>query len=152
MSRVYLASPTRFRYNIWSDTLNDYIFAKDINDATATVEVPDGRYRLELYQTGSITSLIEDSVLAEAYNVSSNERLASKYQHSTPNTLHPRPEALQLEAPDSRPCKFLLKTATTWQFDDENVKGIDRMLPPQFAIPSPGDRSSPRPFPNASKA
>ena len=64
-----LTQVTHRRYNIWSDTMQDYLFASDISNLTATAEVPDGLLRLDLYQTESVAARIEDSLLNTIYNV-----------------------------------------------------------------------------------
>ena len=43
-----------FSFNIYSDTMQDYLFAEDVTQYSALVDVPDGNLWLELYQTESL--------------------------------------------------------------------------------------------------
>mmetsp|Transcript_34855 Transcript_34855/g.84811 ORF Transcript_34855/g.84811 Transcript_34855/m.84811 type:complete len:514 (-) Transcript_34855:91-1632(-) len=72
-----MANP-QFRYNIWSFTMGDYLFATDLANETATVEVPDGELQLELYQTARVAGLVEDSLLTSQYDVTTNSIPAAK--------------------------------------------------------------------------
>jgi hypothetical protein len=40
-----------FKYNVYSHTMSDFLFEQDLNNQSVTVEVPDGRLDLVLYQT-----------------------------------------------------------------------------------------------------
>ena len=43
-----------FSFNIYSETMNDYLFSEDVTQTSAVVDVPDGNLWLELYQTESL--------------------------------------------------------------------------------------------------
>ena len=43
---------SKFTYNIYSHTMGDFLFEKDLDNQTVSVAVPDGEYELFLYQTG----------------------------------------------------------------------------------------------------
>jgi hypothetical protein len=55
----------KFRWNIYSETLGEYVFAEDRDEGKVTVDLLDGVYRLELYQTGqsSLNVSAEDMYL-----------------------------------------------------------------------------------------
>ena len=46
-------SQKKYKWNIYSSTLQDFLFASDLDNETVTIDVPDGEYELFLYQTGS---------------------------------------------------------------------------------------------------
>ena len=49
-----------FTYNIYSDTMGDFLFANDMNpNVKSVVDVPDGNLTLHLYQTASMSSVID---------------------------------------------------------------------------------------------
>ena len=41
---------SKFTYNIYSHTMGDFLFEKDLDNQTVSVAVPDGEYELFLYQ------------------------------------------------------------------------------------------------------
>ena len=60
-----LKANPRFRWNIYSETLEDYIFSEDQEEGEVTVNLLDGVYSFELYQTAesSINVSAEDMYL-----------------------------------------------------------------------------------------
>eukprot|EP00960_Hanusia_phi_P077138 768654-Hanusia_phi.AAC.4 len=52
-------SRSKFSYNIYSDTMNAFVFEQDIDNETIAVELPDGQYTLVLYQTKPTTDLVD---------------------------------------------------------------------------------------------
>jgi hypothetical protein len=60
LSNLSLRNDPSFTYNIYSDTMGDFIFEKDMNpNEKVLVEVPDGNLTLFLYQTAEISSVID---------------------------------------------------------------------------------------------
>jgi hypothetical protein len=58
ISRLTLAADPAFRFNIFSESLQDYLFDRDMQEGEdATVNVLDGTYYLELYQTQKVSTL-----------------------------------------------------------------------------------------------
>ena len=45
----------QFTYNIYSETMGGYLLAEDSEDASLTLDVPDGNLRLDLFQVGSVS-------------------------------------------------------------------------------------------------
>ena len=60
-----LKADPRYRWNIYSESLEDYIFAEDQEEGQVTVNLLDGVYWFELYQTGesSLNISLEDMYL-----------------------------------------------------------------------------------------
>jgi hypothetical protein len=57
---VTLRNNPMFTYNIYSDTMGDFLFEKDLNPNVKTiVDVPDGNLTLYLYQTAEMSSVID---------------------------------------------------------------------------------------------
>jgi hypothetical protein len=60
-----MRADARFRWNIYSESLGDYVFATDQEEGQVTVDLLDGVYWFELYQTGqsSLNISAEDMYL-----------------------------------------------------------------------------------------
>ncbi|EKX32346.1 hypothetical protein GUITHDRAFT_121487 [Guillardia theta CCMP2712] len=56
-------SRSKFTYNIYSDTMNAFVFEQDIDNATLSLELPDGQYTLVMYQTKQTTDLVDLSTI-----------------------------------------------------------------------------------------
>ncbi len=56
-----------FTYNIWSETMGDWLFGEPLkaNGTAVMVEVPDGEFTIHLFQTNKMTPLITDSMVAQ---------------------------------------------------------------------------------------
>jgi hypothetical protein len=60
LTNVSLQNNPIFTYNIYSDTMGDFLFENDMNPNTKViVDVPDGNLTLHLYQTASMSSAID---------------------------------------------------------------------------------------------
>ncbi len=60
LSNLTLRDDPTFTYNIYSETMGDFIFGKDMNpNEKVIVEVPDGNFTLFLYQTAEMSSVID---------------------------------------------------------------------------------------------
>ena len=62
------ANMAGFTYNIWSESIQDFLFAKDQNATSTTVEVPDGKYYLVKYQTKKNFDMLDRAVF-QSYRV-----------------------------------------------------------------------------------
>lgn len=56
-----------YRWNIWSDTMNDYIFEMDqpVGKGIEVVDVPDGSMQLKLYQTNKISEVVDATTIQD---------------------------------------------------------------------------------------
>jgi len=63
--------PPQFKFNIWSDTMQDYLFANDMDNVSSifTIPAPDGKYRVDVYQTNLVSAFIPDELYYDALNV-----------------------------------------------------------------------------------
>jgi len=54
-----------FKWNVWSHTMSDFILAEDASaeDGAKVLEVPDGELELRLYQTNSMSDLLDISAI-----------------------------------------------------------------------------------------
>ena len=43
----------KYKWNIYSKTMQEFLWEKDLENQTASISVPDGEYELYLYQTAS---------------------------------------------------------------------------------------------------
>ena len=56
-----------YRWNIWSETMNDYIYAEDqvAGKGIVVVDVPDGKMSLKLYQTNKISEVVDTTTIQD---------------------------------------------------------------------------------------
>ena len=60
LSNINLSDDPKFTYNIFSDTMGDFIFANDMSpNEKKLVDVPDGNLTLFLYQTAEMSPVID---------------------------------------------------------------------------------------------
>ena len=65
LSHLKPAADPAFRFNLYSESLRRYVFPQDLAETTITVDLPDGAYRLELYQTQwASTKISSDAMFA----------------------------------------------------------------------------------------
>jgi hypothetical protein len=70
LSNVTLRNSPNFTFNIYSDTMGDFILADDsAPDEKVMVEVPDGNLTLYLYQTAEMSAVIDFSQIYEQLGV-----------------------------------------------------------------------------------
>ncbi|EKX32347.1 hypothetical protein GUITHDRAFT_121488 [Guillardia theta CCMP2712] len=65
-------SRSKFTYNIYSDTMNAFVFEQDIDNATLSLELPDGQYTLVMYQTKQTTDLVDLSTMEHYLRLNAN--------------------------------------------------------------------------------
>ncbi|EKX47388.1 hypothetical protein GUITHDRAFT_106834 [Guillardia theta CCMP2712] len=54
-----------FKYNIYSQTMGNFLFETDRNDSKLVVDVPDGKFNLVLYQTVKTSELVDNAALKD---------------------------------------------------------------------------------------
>ena len=59
-----------FRYNIWSETMQDFLLKEDATTST-NMEAPDGLFELRLYQAESVSDIVDESSISQAFRVAS---------------------------------------------------------------------------------
>ena len=70
LSNVTLLNSPNFTFNIYSDTMGDFLFANDMRpDQKVMVEVPDGNLTLYLYQTAEMSGVIDFQMIYEQLGV-----------------------------------------------------------------------------------
>jgi hypothetical protein len=70
LSGVPLQNNPNFTYNIYSDTMGDFIFANDMDpNEKVMVEVPDGNLTLHLYQTAEMSAVLDFQQIYEQLGV-----------------------------------------------------------------------------------
>ena len=62
-------SRVRYFYNIYSDTMGDFLFETDTNATQLTFEVPDGELTLVLYQVSSLEEAVENQAVTSLFRV-----------------------------------------------------------------------------------
>ncbi|EKX32754.1 hypothetical protein GUITHDRAFT_121057 [Guillardia theta CCMP2712] len=74
------ASRVRFFYNIYSETMGDFLLESDTNATQLTFEAPDGELTLVLYQESSVEELVENQAVTSLYGItqSSFSRLPTR--------------------------------------------------------------------------
>jgi hypothetical protein len=73
LSKIKLQNDPNFTYNIYSNTMEDFIFSKDMNpNEKITVNVPDGELTLFLYQTAEMSAATDPQQIYEQVGVLSS--------------------------------------------------------------------------------
>ncbi|EKX33173.1 hypothetical protein GUITHDRAFT_120654 [Guillardia theta CCMP2712] len=62
-------SRVRFFYNIYSETMGDFLFESDTNATQLTFEAPDGDLTLVLYQESSVEGLVENQAVTSLFAI-----------------------------------------------------------------------------------
>eukprot|EP00960_Hanusia_phi_P072159 767716-Hanusia_phi.AAC.2 len=64
-SVVMDARKAGFKYNIYSQTMGNFLFESDRNDSKLVVDVPDGKFTLVLYQTVKTSEIVDNTALED---------------------------------------------------------------------------------------
>ena len=70
ITRISSSQKAGFKYNIYSETMGDFLFANDQDSSTGlsvTTDVPDGVLTLVLYQTQKTSSLVDANTIHNFY-------------------------------------------------------------------------------------
>jgi hypothetical protein len=63
LSHLKPAADPSFRFNVYSESHRRYVFPQDLEEATVTVDLPDGVYTLELYQTQWASTVVSSDAM-----------------------------------------------------------------------------------------